>query len=257
MSFSEWKDQVREGTRPVVLTLDRWGFSPMTVTVIGLVVTLLGAWITAGGMLFLGALIFLIGSALDMLDGALARVQDRVSRRGAFLDSCLDRFGEAAFLVALANWYMGELRGNWDTAVILIGVTLFGSLATSYVRARAEGLGQTCNVGLLQRTERVALLGFGALLGHHVLIVVLWVLAVLTVVTTIQRIWHVAGKLEGPRPRVAVNDPDPATPFEAAAKGQAPGPVHADETRPSRPASAAPPEMEEDAEFDPEEEPDR
>ncbi|MEZ4387410.1 MAG: CDP-alcohol phosphatidyltransferase family protein [Candidatus Krumholzibacteriia bacterium] len=208
--MSNWKETARERVRPVVLTLDRWGFSPLAVSIVGLVITLLGCYLVARGSLFLGTVVFLLGSAFDMLDGALARLQDTVSARGAFLDSVLDRFGEAAFLTALAAWYMDRLPDNWDTAILLILVAMFGSLATSYVRARAEGVGETCYVGVLQRTERVIILGIGALLGHMVLFGVLWILAAGTVVTTVQRILHVAGKLPGPGPRR--RDPLPPAP---------------------------------------------
>jgi CDP-diacylglycerol---glycerol-3-phosphate 3-phosphatidyltransferase len=201
---SNWKESARQRVRPVVLTLDRWGFSPLVVSLVGLAITLLGCYLVARGSLFLGTLIFLLGSAFDMLDGALARMQGTVSARGAFLDSVLDRFGEAAFLTGVGVWYMNRLPDNWDLAILLILVTMFGSLATSYVRARAEGVGETCYVGVLQRTERVIILGAGALLGHVVLFGVLWILAVGTMVTTIQRIVHVAGKLPGPGPRHAV-----------------------------------------------------
>lgn len=201
--MSNWKESARQRVRPVVLTLDRWGFSPLVVSLVGLAITLLGCYLVARGSLFLGTLIFLLGSAFDMLDGALARMQGTVSARGAFLDSVLDRFGEAAFLTGVAVWYMNRLPDNWDLAILLILVTMFGSLATSYVRARAEGVGETCYVGVLQRTERVIILGAGALLGHVVLFGVLWILAVGTMVTTIQRIVHVAGKLPGPGPRHA------------------------------------------------------
>lgn len=200
MDMTNWKDGARERLRPVILTLDRWGFSPLAVTLTGLVICLLGAWIVAEGRLFWGTVIFLLGSAFDMFDGGLARLQGTASRRGAFLDSVLDRFGEAAYLIGVAIWWMQKQPDNWDRAVILVLVTLFGSLVTSYVRARAEGVGETCYVGILQRTERIILLGAGALLGRHVLYGVLWVLAILTLVTTVQRILHVAGKLPGPGP---------------------------------------------------------
>jgi len=198
---SNWKETARGRVRPLVLTLDRWGLSPMAVTIIGLVITLLGAVIVGRGHLLLGTIVFLLGSAFDMLDGALARLQGTVSARGAFMDSVLDRFGEAAFLTGLAAWYMTRLPERWDTAIVLILITMFGSLATSYVRARAEGVGETCFVGILQRTERVILLGIGALMGPLVLFGVLWLLTLGTVITTIQRIVHVAGKLPGPAPR--------------------------------------------------------
>ncbi len=208
--MSNWKETARERVRPVVLTLDRWGFSPLTVSIIGLVITLAGCYLVARGSLFLGTLVFLLGSAFDMLDGALARLQGTVSARGAFLDSVLDRFGEAAFLTGLAAWYMDRLPDDFDIAVLLILVTMFGSLATSYVRARAEGVGETCFVGVLQRTERVIILGVGALLGHVVLFGVLWFLAIVTVATTVQRILHVAAKLPGPGPRQ--RDPEVVVP---------------------------------------------
>jgi CDP-diacylglycerol--glycerol-3-phosphate 3-phosphatidyltransferase len=218
---SNWKESARQRVRPVVLTLDRWGFSPLAVSLVGLAITLLGCYLVARGSMFLGTLIFLLGSAFDMLDGALARMQGTVSARGAFLDSVLDRFGEAAFLTGVAVWYMNRLPDNWDLAILLILVTMFGSLATSYVRARAEGVGETCFVGVLQRTERVIILGAGALLGHVVLFGVLWILAVGTMVTTIQRILHVAGKLPGPGPRHAAA-PDPA-PEKLEPEDDAPG----------------------------------
>jgi CDP-diacylglycerol--glycerol-3-phosphate 3-phosphatidyltransferase len=198
---TSWKDAARERIRPVILTLDRWGFSPTAVTIVGTVISVASGYLVAEGNLFWGTVVFLVGSAFDMLDGGLARLQGTVSRRGGFLDSCLDRFGEAAYLTGVAVYWMQSGHDDWQRAVILVLVTLFGSMATSYVRARAEGLGETCTVGFLQRTERVILLGIGGLLTHNVQFVVLWILAVLTLATTIQRIIHVAGKLPGPEPR--------------------------------------------------------
>jgi CDP-diacylglycerol--glycerol-3-phosphate 3-phosphatidyltransferase len=198
---SDWKTQGRGLVRPLVRLLDRLGMGPLGVTLSGLALTLLGSWVVARGDMVVGTMVFLVGSGFDMLDGDLARLQGRVSRRGAFLDSCLDRFGEAAMLTGLAVWWMRQQEGPWQLAVVLILLTMFGSLATSYVRARAEGAGETCTVGLLQRTERVILLALGALVGGRTLLVVLAVLAVLTVATTVQRIVHVAKKLPGPEVR--------------------------------------------------------
>jgi CDP-diacylglycerol--glycerol-3-phosphate 3-phosphatidyltransferase len=208
MTQTSWKDAARERLRPLILTLDRWGFSPLVVTLTGLVISLVGAWQVAEGRLFWGTLLFLVGSAFDMLDGGLARLQGTVSRRGAFLDSVLDRFGEAAYLTGVAIWFMTGQPTNWQRAVILILVTMFGSLATSYVRARAEGVGETCQVGVLQRTERVMLLGLGGLFGRGLLYWLLWVLAILTLMTTLQRIVHVAAKLPGPTREDARNEPE-------------------------------------------------
>ena len=85
-------------------------------------------------------------------------------------------------------------------ALVLITWTVVGSLTTSYVRARAEGLGETCLVGYLQRTERVIILVLALLLGRGVLVWALWLLAIATLATTVQRIVHVAAKLPGAEP---------------------------------------------------------
>ncbi len=237
MDLGNWKDAARGRLRPLVLTLDRWGLSPLAVSIAGTVIALLGAWMVAEGLLFLGTLVFLIGSACDMLDGALARLQGTVSRRGAFLDSVLDRFGEAGYLTGIAIWYMSQMPDNWLRAVILVLVVMFGSLATSYVRARAEGVGETCTIGVLQRTERVVALGVGGLLGHVVLYGILWLLAILTLLTTIQRIVHVAGKLPGPPPPgERTREPQPEAEPEPAPAGDPDAP-----TRVAPEPDAAPP----------------
>ena len=194
MDFSEIKTKAREQVRPVVLTLDRLGLSPLAVSLIGLFITALSGWMLARGQLFGGALVFLLGSAFDMLDGDLARLQGTVSKRGAFLDSCFDRISEA-FVFAGLTWYFASLPFAARWPLLFLTATVVGSLTTSYVRARAEGLGETCRVGFLQRTERVIILAVGMLLGRWALGPVLAFLAVATLGTTVQRMIHVAGKL--------------------------------------------------------------
>ncbi len=212
MSFTEFKLNARTKVKPVVLTLDRLGMSPLTVSIVGLVITAFSGLIIARGNLFLGALVFLIGSAFDMLDGDLARLQGTVSERGAFLDSCFDRLGEAFLFAGLTWYYANRPYGVDATALVLITATVVGSLTTSYVRARAEGVGETCTVGFLQRTERVILLTIALLLGRWAVVPVLWFLSVATLGTTVQRIIHVAAKLPGPAPApapfAAESDPD-------------------------------------------------
>lgn len=198
MDFNQFKLNFRKGVRPVVLTFDRLGLSPLSVSLLGLAITAVSGFIIAKGSLFGGALVFLVGSGFDMLDGDLARLQGTVSKRGAFLDSCFDRLGEA-FLFAGLTWYFAGLEdGAGKLPLLLITATVVGSLTTSYVRARAEGVGETCFVGFLQRTERVILLTIGLLLGPWILVFVLAFLAVATLGTTVQRIIHVAAKLPGP-----------------------------------------------------------
>lgn len=198
MSFAEFKLNARAKVKPVVLSLDRLGLSPLAVSIIGLVITMFSGLIIARGSLFWGAVVFAVGSAFDMLDGDLARLQGTVSERGAFLDSCFDRLGEA-FLFAGLTWYYANQRYGADgTALVLITATVVGSLTTSYVRARAEGVGETCTVGFFQRTERVILLAVALLLGRWAVKPALWFLAVATLGTTVQRLIHVAAKLPGP-----------------------------------------------------------
>lgn len=198
MDFSQFKKNFRGGLRPLVLTIDRMGLSPLSVSILGLFITMISGWIIARGSLFGGALVFLLGSGFDMLDGDLARLQGTVSRRGAFLDSCFDRLGEAFLLAGLTWHYSGLPADQGRLPLLLILATVVGSLTTSYVRARAEGVGETCLVGFLQRTERVILLTIGLLLGSRILVWVLAFLAVATLVTTLQRMVHVAAKLPGP-----------------------------------------------------------
>jgi len=198
MSFAEFKTNARGHTRPLVLGLDRAGLTPLAISIIGLVITAFSGLIIAHGRLFLGAIVFVVGSAFDMLDGDLARLQGTVSARGAFLDSCFDRLGEA-FLFGGLTWYYATLPdGANPGALVLITATVVGSLTTSYVRARAEGIGETCQVGFLQRTERVILLTLALLLGSWAVVPVLLLMSVATLGTTVQRMVHVAAKLPGP-----------------------------------------------------------
>lgn len=201
MGFTEFKLAARGRVRPLVLALDRLGMTPLMVSLLGLLITAVSGWIVARGGLFFGAVVFLVGSGFDMLDGDLARLQGTVSRRGAFLDSCFDRLGEA-FLFAGLTWYFATLPLGADpVALVLITCVVVGSLTTSYVRARAEGVGETCTVGFLQRTERVIILTLALLLGRWALVPALWFLAAATLATTVQRIVHVAAKLPAAEPR--------------------------------------------------------
>ncbi len=198
MGTAEFKQRTRGLVGPLVAGLDRAGFTPLAISIIGLAITAVSGVVIGQGRLRVGAAVFLLGSAFDMLDGDLARRQGTVSRRGAFLDSCFDRLGEA-FLFAGLTWYFSAADPGADrVALLLITLTVVGSLTTSYVRARAEGVGETCLVGWVQRTERVVLLTLGLLIGRVALVPVLWFLAIATLATTTQRLVHVAAKLPGP-----------------------------------------------------------
>jgi CDP-diacylglycerol--glycerol-3-phosphate 3-phosphatidyltransferase len=202
MGKNELKLAVRARVRPLVLGLDRLGITPLAISLVGLFMSALSGLMVARGSLLGGGLVFLLGSGLDMLDGDLARLQGKVSPRGAFLDSCFDRLGEAALFAGLI-WYMLVRLAEPHPVVAMLAVaTLVGSLMTSYARARAEGLAGTCLVGFLQRPERIVLLVAGLWLGRvfgwRLLAAVLALLAVATMATTLQRLVHVARNLPGP-----------------------------------------------------------
>jgi CDP-diacylglycerol--glycerol-3-phosphate 3-phosphatidyltransferase len=149
--------------------------------------------VIATGGFFAGGIIMLIGGAFDTLDGALARATDRKTVFGQFFDSTMDRFSEAVVFLGVAVSY---LRAPAVDVTAVAGVALsfaamIGSIMVSYARARAEGLDLDCEVGWLQRPERIIILGVALLLPAPFLMGALALLAVLTHVTVAQRIAHV------------------------------------------------------------------
>jgi CDP-diacylglycerol--glycerol-3-phosphate 3-phosphatidyltransferase len=168
--------------------------TPNTITVIGLLITLVASVLVASGWLIVGAAILTAGSLLDAVDGALARATGGATPFGSFLDSTLDRAGEAILYTGIGVWL---LRTQPDPVVPMLAlmVALAGSFLVSYAHARAQGIGLAADIGLAPRTERlvlviagVALAGLGLVTGLHVILVIL---ATLTVATVIQRIRHV------------------------------------------------------------------
>jgi CDP-diacylglycerol--glycerol-3-phosphate 3-phosphatidyltransferase len=173
--------------------LGRLGFTPNSLTVLGSVLTAsVGILVAQGWFVAAGVCLWLF-SVTDTLDGALARATNSVSEFGAFLDSVCDRYAEAAVFFGLVWWY--QASGD-SLGVVLAYLAIIGSLMVSYARARAEGIGlQAADVGWFQRPERIVLLGLGLLAAPFVpavLLGVLAALALLTTVTVLQRVAHVA-----------------------------------------------------------------
>jgi len=206
---SSWKDQARSYFRPIAGWLAKRGVKPDHLTYFGLAFSILAALLISRGD-FLAAAILLGASGLcDMMDGDVARATNTSSKFGAFLDSTLDRIGEGALFAGLAGyyfsratggalWIQGEMNGGarWGdpegrTMAFLALSTLILSFMVSYTRARAEGLGLECKVGLMERPERMLLLALGALLGQRFMPGVLGLLFLLTLVTVGQRVYHV------------------------------------------------------------------
>jgi len=184
-----YSTEARRIFKPLTAAIGRTRISPNFLTVTGLALTLGAAVLVWYGHFVTAAIVFTIGSVCDMLDGAVARLSAKVSPMGAFLDSTFDRVGEGAVLTAVALVYARD--GNlWLVGAAF--VTMIGSFLVSYTRARAEALGLDCKVGLMTRPERLVLLGAGLLLQKFgVLAVVMYILAVLTAFTVLQRILHV------------------------------------------------------------------
>ncbi len=175
------KARLNEAAAPLCRGLSEHGVTPNQLTVLGLAVVLAAAALLAAGIApAVAGVVFLLGSLLDALDGALARRSGRSGRRGAFLDSSCDRIQETAILAAIA--YRLALEGD-AVAVASTALAVGGSLVTSYVKARAEALGVSCATGWVCRPERVALITAGLLFGWlaplaHVLALLAWLSAV-------------------------------------------------------------------------------
>jgi phosphatidylglycerophosphate synthase len=178
---------------PLAPLVKRIPFSPNVLTVIGFLVVCVAALSIPYNIRLAGILI-LVGGLFDMLDGVAARTREKETKFGAFLDSVLDRYSDAFLFLALAWYFSG--RGQHTGALLSI-ITLIGAFLISYARARAEGLGQSCRVGIMERAERLILLIFGTLTGW--LLPVLWVMAVLTHITVIQRIYYVRKRMKEKR----------------------------------------------------------
>lgn len=183
-------DYVRRNVKtllsPVAQLLYQWGVHPDTITVLGTLLVAVAAYFIIQEQLFVAGVLVTVGLPLDALDGAVARLRERPRPFGAFLDSTLDRYADGMLLAGLTLY--GE-RINSDEIMYLALVGIIGAYAISYTRARAEGLGLECRVGLFTRMERTVVL-IGLLLTGWVQIG-LWILAIGTHFTALQRIWYI------------------------------------------------------------------
>jgi len=170
---------------PLAPLVKRLPFGPNVLTVTGFVVTCVAALVIPYNIR-LGGILILLGGVFDVLDGIAARTRAKVTKFGAFLDSVFDRYSDAFLFLALAWYFLA--RGDYAGALLSI-ITLIGAFLISYARSRAEGLGESCQTGIMERGERLILLIFGTLTGW--IVPVMWVMAVLTHITVIQRIYHV------------------------------------------------------------------
>jgi CDP-diacylglycerol--glycerol-3-phosphate 3-phosphatidyltransferase len=169
--------------------------TPNAISMSGLLLNVLAAVLVTQRYFFLAGLAFVIGSIMDTLDGRYSRMSGKGTAFGAFLDSTLDRVEEGIVLTTVAAYFSSR---GMDFGVAACVVAVLGSLMVSYTRARAEALGVECKVGLATRPVRVVILSFGlvfakgaSMFDADLLAPAVYVLAVLTVVTVFQRVFHV------------------------------------------------------------------
>ena len=179
--------------RPLARIARKTPFSPNVVSLAGFLVTIAASYVLISDLMT-GGILVLAGGFFDMFDGVVARVNNKRTKFGAFLDSVLDRYSDSFILLAIA-WNLGTHDNH--TGVLLCLISLVGAFLVSYVRARAEGLGEQCQYGLMERPERLILISFGAITG--LIYPVLWILVILTHFTVFQRIYYVNKRMTDKR----------------------------------------------------------
>lgn len=198
MLDGRWRTSFEKGLRPVGMSLRRTGISADHLTALGALMSVAAAVAIGLGYLPLGFALVLLTAVPDVLDGAVAKAAGTASPRGAFFDSVMDRVSDA-FLLGGVAWY---LAGESPYLPMLAFTVAVLSMLVSYERARAEGLGYDARGGLMERAERMVLLGIG--LTFHILVPVLWLMIVLTTLTAVQRfikVWRQASDLPA-RPKI-------------------------------------------------------
>jgi len=160
---------------------------PNFLTFIGFLITVSASIFYARGIFWLGGIVLLVGGLFDVLDGEVAELTNRISKFGAFWDSCLDRYSDFIVLFGIFYWYLSTNR----LASILALLTILGSFIVSYIRARAEGIGIECKVGLGQRAFRVFIIVIGSFFGPELFVWFLWILVLATNLTAFYRMWYV------------------------------------------------------------------
>ena len=186
--FEAW---VRRRAEGLMSAVGRMPLTPNQVTVVGLILTFVAATLAAFGHLQWAGVVLIFAGTCDILDGALARSTHTSYPYGAFLDSTLDRYSEGAIYLGLAAYFVGS-GGSFQRWLVLATLAaLAGSFLVSYVRARAQSLGFTCESGVFARPERVVVTVIGLIFGGYVLYAVVFLLAALTNWTALQRIREV------------------------------------------------------------------
>lgn len=193
-----WVDGFLTVIEPLAKVLINLRVHPHYLTFSGLVFSLLAFNFFRNGFLFYGGIMVILAGICDVLDGRLARETQKMSKYGALIDSVVDRYSEVLIYMGLAVFFWRESA----LMIVLLILTIAGSFMVSYTRARAEALGFECKIGLMQRQERITYLAAGAIFGsipytkHIFLTLAIWIIAILSNVTVIQRVWHIRNKMK-------------------------------------------------------------
>ena len=185
--------------QPVGNLLARLSVHPNILSLAGLILSMVAGVVYSTGAFFWAGWIVVLAGTCDVLDGQIARQTGKRSQFGAFFDSTLDRFGEVFIFLGLEWYFSDRHQSPWVVLLIILAIT--GSFMVSYTRARAEGLGIDCKVGLMQRPERVTLLIIGSLvapipvIGPVLIKLTLLLLAVLSNLTAVQRMFYVKNQI--------------------------------------------------------------
>jgi CDP-diacylglycerol---glycerol-3-phosphate 3-phosphatidyltransferase len=183
-----WKTGYAKIINPLIQLLTRWNMHPNTFTTLGFLISCIASYFMARGDFKIAALLVLLAGICDTIDGKLARDSGKVSKFGALYDSTLDRYSEVLLFFGIAYYF---IKNDLYLSSIAVAIALGGSLMVSYIRARAEGLGFDCKVGILQRSERLLLISAGGLIHLNALIAAIWIIAVFSNITAVVRILHV------------------------------------------------------------------
>lgn len=173
-----------------VISIFSENFSPNLFTIIGFLFNLIASYLILTGKWFIAGVIIIISGLFDIFDGVAARNLNKVTQFGAFLDSVLDRYSDLLLLLGFTIYY---IKIDQPGLIILTSIVSIGTILISYIRARAESLNIVCNVGLMERAERIILISVGTFFS--IMEPILWIMAILTHFTVFQRIYYVWRKL--------------------------------------------------------------
>jgi len=183
---------------PIAKLLINLKVHPHVITFAGLFISLLAFNFFRSGLFFYAGLMVILAGMCDVLDGRLARDTKQITKFGALMDSTIDRYSEVFMFLGLAIFF----HDKQSYIVYLIILALTGSFMVSYTRARSEGLGIECKVGLMQRPERMTYLALGSILGsipktkNVCLILAIWFIAIFANITVVQRVIFIRNELK-------------------------------------------------------------